>query len=128
MTALALAVLLAQNPAATGERSMVSKCAVETDTEWGYTKAKPIKVGGSPLYGPARQRQFLQALVGPGGQPITFKRRGSLPSGDDRIILDLYEVSTSIGGRFRARRPALSAAPRCVWGLRPRIRSTFTRS
>lgn len=93
MTALALAVLLAQQPAAVGERSIVSKCAVETDTEWGYSKAKPIKVGGSPMYGPARQRQFLQALVGPGGQAVSFKRRGSLDSGDPRIILDLYEVT-----------------------------------
>lgn len=85
--------LAAQEPAVSGERSLISKCAVETDAEWGYTKAKPIKVGGSPLYGAARQRAFLQALVGPGGQPISFKRRGSHDSGDPRVILDLYEVT-----------------------------------
>lgn len=92
MVIIALAAILAQDPV-TGERSIVSKCPVETDAEWGYTKAKPIKVGGSPMYGPARQRQFLQTLVGPGGQPIAFKRRGSYDSGDPRIILDLYEVT-----------------------------------
>lgn len=92
MVTLALAVLLAQDPIA-GDRSVVSKCAVETDAEWGYTKAKPIKVGGSPLYGASRQRQFLQTLVGPGGQPISFKRRGAVDSGNPRIILDLYEVT-----------------------------------
>ena len=62
---LTLVLLLAQQPAAAGDRSIVSKCAVETDAEWGYTKAKPIKVGGSPLLGPARQRQFLQTLASP---------------------------------------------------------------
>lgn len=89
---LALALLLAQDPQITGERSLVSKCPVDVDPEYGYVKAKPIKVGGSPMFGAARQRAYLQALVGPGGQPITFKRRGSMPTADERIFLDLYEV------------------------------------
>jgi len=90
---LLAAVLLAQNPAATGERSLVSKCEVSADPEYGYTREKPIKVGGMPLNGPRRQRQFLQALVGPAGQPIAFKRRGSLAPDADNVILDLYEVT-----------------------------------
>lgn len=97
MVTLALALVLAQEPVITGDRSVASKCEVSDDAEYGYTKGKPIKVGGTPVYGAARQRRYLQALVGPAGQPITFKRRGSLPADDtrtrDTIILDLYEVT-----------------------------------
>ena len=93
MVMLVLAVMLAQDPALSGDRSLVSKCDVSADAEYGYTKLKPIKVGGSPMYGPRRQRQFLQALVGPAGQPITFKRRGSIAPVEGQIILDLYEVT-----------------------------------
>ena len=92
MVALLAVALLAQAPAITGERSLVSKCEVSTDAEYGYSKEKPIKVGGTPVYGAARQRRFLQALVGPAGQPITFTRRGSIRTDRDDIILDLYEV------------------------------------
>jgi hypothetical protein len=45
------------------------------------------------MYGPARQRRFLQALVGPAGQPVTFRRRGSLAPDAEMIILDLYDVT-----------------------------------
>lgn len=97
MVTIALALLLAQEPVITGDRSVASKCDVSDDEEYGYTKGKPIKVGGTPVYGAARQRQYLQALVGPAGQPITFKRRGSLPADEtrtrDTIILDLYELT-----------------------------------
>ncbi|HUF23234.1 MAG TPA: hypothetical protein VMN81_03820 [Vicinamibacterales bacterium] len=90
---LALALLLAQEPVITGDRSIVSQCEVSDDAEYGYTQENPIKVGGTPMYGPARQRRFLQALAGPAGQPLTFKRRGSLAPTADGIIIDLYEVT-----------------------------------
>ena len=93
MVTLALAVILAQTPALTGERSVVSKCDVSTDATYGYSRENPIKVGGTPLYGAARQRRFLQALVGPAGQPTTFRRRGSIRTDRDDLILDLYEVT-----------------------------------
>lgn len=92
MVTLALVSLLAQQPAISGERSVVSKCDVSPDPEFGYSKAKPIKVGGSPMYGAARQRSYLQTLLGPAGQPITFRRRGSLDSGLPGILLDEYEI------------------------------------
>lgn len=93
VTTALVAALVAQQPAITGERSLVSKCEVSADPEYGYTREKPIKVGGLPMYGPARQRRFLQALSGPAGQPITFTRRGSLAPNAEQIILDLYEVT-----------------------------------
>lgn len=90
---LVVALLLAQQPAAIGERSMVSKCAVADDATYGYSRSNPIKVGGTPMGGPARQRQYLRALVGPAGQPLTFKRLGSMAPDAENIILDLYELT-----------------------------------
>lgn len=84
--------LAAQEPI-TGDRSLVSKCEVSPDATYGYSKENPIKVGGTPVYGAARQRRFLQALVGPAGQPIAFKRRGAIRTDRDDLILDLYDVT-----------------------------------
>src|SRR5687768_9202324 len=95
MLTAALTLALAQGQVLMGERSVVSKCEVAADAEYGYTRENPIKVGGTPLYGPARQRRFLQALGGPAGQPIAFKRRGSLAPNAENIILDSYEVTYS---------------------------------
>ena len=93
VTSALLVVLIAQTPPLTGERSVVSQCEVATDSDYGYSKEKPIKVGGTPMFGPARQRRFLSALAGPGGQPVSFRRRGSLKPNAEDIILDLYEVT-----------------------------------
>ena len=93
MVTLALALLLAQDPMVTGDRSVVSRCAISDDPAYGYGKDTPIRVGGTPLFGPARQRQYLAALAGPAGQAITFKRRGSLAPNADGLIIDLYEVT-----------------------------------
>ena len=90
---IALALLIAQTPPITGERSVVSKCEIAADATYGYSKENPIKVGGTPMYGAARQRRFLQALLGPGGQPIAFRRRGSMAPNDEGVILDLYELT-----------------------------------
>jgi TonB family protein len=93
MLSLAIAMLLAQDPIVTGDRSLVSTCDVSDDPAYGYTMAQPIKVGGTPMFGPARQRRYLQALVGPKGQAIAFRRRGSMAPDANGIILDLYEVT-----------------------------------
>lgn len=90
-TFLGVVLLVAQ--VVTGDRSVVSKCEVSTDATYGYTRENPIKVGGTPLYGPARQRRVLQALAGPAGQAIAFRRRGSLAPDAGGIILDLYEIT-----------------------------------
>ena len=46
------------------------------DPEYGYSEAKPIKVGGLD-HGPARERLFLSQLAGSKGEPVTFQRIGS---------------------------------------------------
>ncbi len=66
-------------------------CTVSTDTTYGYTETNPIRVGGDFLSGPARERAYLDNLLGPNGEALTYERLGSLPSGD--TILDEYLVT-----------------------------------
>lgn len=66
-------------------------CTVSTDKTYGYTEANPIKVGGDFLEGPARERAYLDNLLGPNGESLSYERQGSLPSGD--TILDVYRVT-----------------------------------
>ncbi|MEO1515450.1 MAG: 2-dehydro-3-deoxyphosphooctonate aldolase [Bacteroidota bacterium] len=72
---------------------------ISTDPEYGYTEKKPIKVGGaSSSEGPKNERRFLNALAGPNGEKITYKRLRSCcafksdnsPMGAG--MLDVYEL------------------------------------
>src|SRR4051794_36005978 len=60
---------------------------------YGFSRENPIHVGG----GPAGQRAFLEALRGPDGQPLAWRRLGSCcefetPNGLMGLgLLDLYE-------------------------------------
>jgi hypothetical protein len=81
-------VLAAQAPA--------SSCGVSADPEFATTKEHAAQVGGGAMYAAARERRYLDALRGPGGEPIQYKRRGSLPldaGAADLTILDAYEVT-----------------------------------
>lgn len=70
------------------------RCAVAEDANYGYEAANPIRVGGEPFEGPARQRAFLSNLRGPAGESVRFRRLGSVPVGVNAVggLLDLYEV------------------------------------
>ena len=69
-------------------------CAVAEDPTYGYTTENPVQVGGGAMYVKAREQRYLDALRGPGGQSIQYKRIGSLPqSPNSRTILDRYEVT-----------------------------------
>jgi len=48
-----------------------------TDSTYGYTENNPIMVGSANGSGPLNQRRFLNALMGPNGEPITYSREGS---------------------------------------------------
>ena len=61
------------------------------DATCGYTQANPIKVGGGAFGGPPRERAYLDVLRGPNGQPIAYRRLGSIQSGS--MILDVFEVT-----------------------------------
>ncbi len=66
-------------------------CPVSEDKTYGYTESNPIRVGGDFLEGPARERAYLDNLLGPNGEIMTYERNGSISSGD--TILDVYHVT-----------------------------------
>jgi hypothetical protein len=73
-----------------------SSCGVSDDPAFATTKEHAVQVGGGAMYAAARERRYLDALRGPGGEPLQYKRRGSLPldpQGADRTILDIYDVT-----------------------------------
>ena len=80
------------------------------DKTYGYSEDNPVKVGGG-MEGPLNEQRFLNALAGPNGEKVTYKRQGSccpfksrdaLPSDGnvqtpnalfgDSGVLDMYEV------------------------------------
>ena len=73
---------------------------VSADASYGYKVENPIKVGGSKEQsGPANERRFLNALLGPNGEAVTYNRLGSCcafetPNGliGNTGLLDKYEV------------------------------------
>jgi hypothetical protein len=79
-------IALAQAPA--------SSCAVSEEPAFATTRDQAVQVGGGAMYVAARERRYLDALRGPMGEVVQYKRTGSLPlNGDGRTILDAYEVS-----------------------------------
>lgn len=51
---------------------------ISTDPSYGFTEKNPIKVGGADVkQGPINERRFLNALAGPNGEPISYRRTGS---------------------------------------------------
>ncbi|MBW8012573.1 MAG: hypothetical protein FVQ83_15265 [Chloroflexi bacterium] len=69
----------------------VSACPISTDASYGYTQENAIKVGGGAFDGPPRERAYLDNLLGPEGQSITYERTGSMPYED--TFLDLYSLT-----------------------------------
>jgi hypothetical protein len=66
------------------------ECTVSTDKTYGYIETNPIKVGGDFLEGPAREEAYLDNLLGPNGESLSYEREGSIQSGE--AILDIYRV------------------------------------
>jgi hypothetical protein len=92
---IALVFLQQSAPAApsTVNRSVAPLCATATTDAYGHEKATPVQVGGGAMYGPARERGYLDALRGPDGQAIRYRRTGSLVAPDGDTILDGYEIT-----------------------------------
>jgi hypothetical protein len=95
-TIITLLVILAQQevrpPIKPGDGA---PCAVSEDPSYGYTVQNPVQIGGGALYVKARETRYLDALRGPEGQPIRYRRVGSLPQNppNGTVILDEYEVT-----------------------------------
>ena len=66
-------------------------CSISEDKTYGYSEENPIRVGGDFLEGPARERAYLENLLGPNGEILSYERNGSFTSGD--TILDEYHVT-----------------------------------
>jgi hypothetical protein len=74
--------------------------AISSDESYGYTPSNPIHVGGTKeSSGPLNQRRFLNALLGPAGEEVSYVRKGSCcafktENGFNGFgLLDRYEVS-----------------------------------
>jgi hypothetical protein len=96
--ALSIPVLLISSPGAAGNQqvpqvsSVKPPCAVAEDEKYAYMTEQPVQVGGSPVFGAARQRRYLDVLRGLEGQPVQYKRTGQSRA-PDGTILDVYEVT-----------------------------------
>lgn len=80
-----------RTPDVPGLTEATSLCSVSDDETYGVTPDNPVKVGGGAFYVKARSLRFLQALRGPEGQGLHFKRLGSFDH-TDGSLLDMYEV------------------------------------
>jgi hypothetical protein len=78
-------------PTVSEQSSSTGACVISTDNTYGYTQENPIKVGGDAFDGPPRERAFLDNLLGPNGEKISYDRTGSLAFGD--TILDAFEIT-----------------------------------
>lgn len=70
-----------------------------TDKTYGYTEKNPVMVGSKDS-GPKNERRFLNALVGPEGQELSYYRLGSCCGFStanglyaNSGMLDMYNVS-----------------------------------
>jgi hypothetical protein len=67
---------------------------ISTDKTYGYSEGNPIKTGD----GPDGEEAFLNALLGPKGEPVSYQRTGSccfFQSDNAPLnigMLDIYEV------------------------------------
>ncbi|MFD1872578.1 hypothetical protein ACFSDX_09065 [Hymenobacter bucti] len=73
---------------------------VSKEATYGVTAENPVKVGGGINGGVRGEQSYLNALRGPSGQPITYRRQGSCcpfktPNGliDNTGMLDAYTVT-----------------------------------
>ncbi|GAO43565.1 hypothetical protein [Flavihumibacter petaseus] len=80
--------------------------SLSTDTTYGYSKENPIKVGSKTSgEGPSNERRYLNALLGPHGEQISYERRGScchfkskygMKLGNETVgtgLLDIYVIT-----------------------------------
>ena len=64
-----------------------------SDPRYGYSDARPVDVGGGLDAGIANTYRFLNALRGPKGEIVHYRRVGSCCSQDRKGPLDQYEIS-----------------------------------
>lgn len=95
--AIAGALLLASSTIAAAQglgasSSVRPPCPVAEDEKYAYSVEHPVQVGGSPVFGAARERRYLDALRGLEGQAVQYTRVGQAHA-PDGTILDRYTVT-----------------------------------
>lgn len=70
---------------------MPDGCPLTADPTYGYAQENPIRVGGGPFGGPARERAYLDHLLGPDGQTVAYDRIASTEF--NGAILDAFAVT-----------------------------------
>jgi hypothetical protein len=67
---------------------------VADDPDYAYTKEQPVQVGGGAMFVASRERRYLDALRGPAGEPVRYKRTATTTLAPNAIsIIDVYEVT-----------------------------------
>jgi hypothetical protein len=73
---------------------------IATDRTYGFSSKNPVEVGGAENEGPLNERRFLNALAGPNGEEISYKRAGSCcpikskkAMFGNSVLLDNYRVT-----------------------------------
>jgi hypothetical protein len=71
-----------------------------TDASYGFTETNPVRVGGGKEAGARNEQRYLNALLGPKGQPIEYQREGSCcafkldaAGVDNEGQLDVYTIT-----------------------------------
>ena len=93
---LALTLLLSASPSAaqTPQADVKSHCGISEDPAYAFTMDQPVQVGGGPMFVAARERRYLDALRGPGGEVVRYRRSGTASAKPNALpILDVYEVT-----------------------------------
>ncbi len=79
----------------------VDPAMTSQDPDFGRTKKKPVTLGDADVTrAPLAERTYLKQLRDSQGKPVAFTRRGSVGGGEDKHVLDLYDVTTSTGQTF----------------------------
>ncbi len=91
--AVALALLLQAPGQAPSAPVAQSVCPIAGDDTYAFTREHPVQVGGGAMYVAARERRYLDALRGPAGQVLRYRRAASVAGPDERTILDRYDVT-----------------------------------
>ena len=80
-------------PTAPAAGAPASACPVAVDKDYGRVATKSILIGGGAMYVAARERRYLDGLRGPGGEALTYARRGTTMARPNGSPIDAYEVT-----------------------------------
>ena len=82
----------AQEPGAS-DAARAAHCAVSDDPAYGVTPGHPVQVGGGAMFVASREKRYMDALRGPAGEPVRYRRLNTAPSPHGTVTLDVYEAA-----------------------------------